>query len=82
MALQIDFRQDLNHTKGGPKMNRFCSIFSQLLQLFPKAEFIHAVKRTGAERRTKGFSGWGQFVAMVCGTLLTRLTYEISYGLW
>jgi|GEM_PF-2263741 hypothetical protein len=40
-------------------MNRFCSIFSGLLQLFPKTECFHAVKRTGAERRTKGFSCWG-----------------------
>jgi hypothetical protein len=46
-------------------MNRFCSMFSQLLQLFPKSEFLHAVKKTGAERRTKGFSSWGQFVAML-----------------
>ena len=46
-------------------MNRFCSLFSELLQLFPKTEFFHVVKRTGAERRSRGFSCWGQFVAML-----------------
>ena len=44
-------------------MISFGSIFSQLLQLFPKTEFFQAVKKTGAERRTKGFSCWGQFVS-------------------
>jgi hypothetical protein len=37
-------------------MNNFCSIFSQLLQLFPRIEFVNAVKETKAERHTKGFS--------------------------
>ncbi len=46
-------------------MNRFCSIFSQLLQLFPRTEFEQAVKSTRAERHARGFSCWGQFVAML-----------------
>jgi hypothetical protein len=63
-------------------MNRFCSIFSQLLQLFPKTEFFHAVKRTGAERRTKGFSCWGQFVAMLfCQLGRAHTLREITGGL-
>jgi len=63
-------------------MNRFCSIFSQLLQLFPKTEFIQAVKRTGAERRTKGFSCWGQFVAMLfCQLGRAHTLREITGGL-
>lgn len=63
-------------------MNRFCSIFSQLLQLFPKTEFFQAVKRTGAERRTKGFSCWGQFVAMVfCQLGRAHTLREITGGL-
>ena len=46
-------------------MNNFCSIFSQLLQLFPRLEFQHMVKQTHAERHAKGFTCWGQFVAML-----------------
>lgn len=46
-------------------MNRFCSIFSQLLQLFSRIEFQKAVKETKAERHARGFTCWGQFVAML-----------------
>lgn len=45
-------------------MNRVCSIFSQLLRLFPRAEFERAVKQHKAERHARGFTSWGQFVAM------------------
>jgi hypothetical protein len=44
---------------------RFCSIFNQLLQLFPRYEFERAVKDTKAERHARGFTCWGQFVAML-----------------
>jgi hypothetical protein len=46
-------------------MNRFCSIFSQLLQLFPRIEFQRLVKEAKAERHARGFTCWGQFVAML-----------------
>ena len=46
-------------------MNRFSSIFSQLLQLFSRTEFQHLVTVTRAERYSKGFTCWGQFVAML-----------------
>lgn len=63
-------------------MNRFCSIFSQILQLFPKSEFIQAVRRTGAERRAKGFTCWGQFVAMLfCQLGRAHSLREITGGL-
>jgi len=45
-------------------MTRFSSMFSQLLQLFPRLEFEQAVKKHNAERGAKGFTSWGQFVAM------------------
>jgi hypothetical protein len=44
---------------------RFCSMFSQLLQLFPRVEFQRAVHATQAERHARGFTCWGQFVAML-----------------
>jgi hypothetical protein len=63
-------------------MNRFCSIFSQILQLFPRSEFIQAVGRTGAERRAKGFSSWGQFVArLFCQLGRAHSLREITGGL-
>ena len=46
-------------------MNKFSSIFEQILQIFSEEEFYKAVKETGTEERTKGFSCWSQFVAML-----------------
>lgn len=46
-------------------MQRFSSIFSQLLQLFPRLEFEQAVKKHKSDYAAKGFSSWGQFVAML-----------------
>jgi len=39
-------------------MNKFCSIFSQLLQLFP-GRVQHMVKKNPAEWHAKGFTCWG-----------------------
>ncbi len=47
-------------------INKYSSIFSQILSLFPRLEFEKLVKETEAERRTKGFTSWGQF-----GTIYT-----------
>jgi len=63
-------------------MNNFCSIFSQLLQLFPRVEFQHMVKETHAERHAKGFTCWGQFVAMLfCQLGRAHSLREITGGL-
>src|SRR5437667_1270592 len=63
-------------------MTRFSSIFSQLLQLFPRLEFEQAVKEHHAERSTKGFSSWGQFVAMLfCQLGRAHSLREICGGL-
>lgn len=50
-------------------MTRFCSIFNQLLQLFPRTEFQKAVIDTQAERHARGFTCWDQFVAMLFAQL-------------
>lgn len=50
-------------------MPRFCSIFNQLLQLFPRMEFQRAVFETNAERHARGFTCWEQFVAMLFAQL-------------
>jgi len=63
-------------------MNRVCSIFSQLLRLFPRLEFQQAVRETGAERHARGFTCWGQFVAMLfCQLGQARSLREICGGL-
>jgi hypothetical protein len=61
---------------------RFCSIFNQLLQLFPRVEFQRAVKETNAERHARGFTCWGQFVAMLfCQLGRAHSLREITGGL-
>jgi uncharacterized protein DUF4372/DDE family transposase len=63
-------------------MTRFCSIFNQLLQLFPRVEFQKAVVETRAERHARGFTCWGQFVAMVfCQLGKAHSLREIAGGL-
>ena len=63
-------------------MTRFSSIFSQLLQLFPRLEFEEAVKKHKAERGAKGFTCWGQFVAMMfCQLGRAHSLREICGGL-
>lgn len=63
-------------------MNRFCSIFSQLLQLFSRTEFEQAVRETKSERHARGFTSWGQFVAMLfCHLGRAHTLREITGGL-
>lgn len=44
---------------------RNASLFSQLLQHFPRTEFQRLVRKHGAERGAKGFTCWTQFIAML-----------------
>lgn len=41
------------------------SLFNQLLHHFPRTEFAALVKATKAERHSRGFTCWTQFVAML-----------------
>lgn len=50
-------------------MVRFCSIFSQILQLFSRQDFQRAVQQTKAERHARGFRSWDQFIAMLFAQL-------------
>jgi len=57
-------------------------MFSQLLKLFPRTEFQALVKRTYAERHARGFTCWGQFVAMLfCQLGRAHSLREICGGL-
>lgn len=67
---------------GGSTMQRFSSIFSQILQLFPRNEFESAVKEHKSEYASKGFGSWGQFVAMLfCQLGRAHSLREICDGL-
>lgn len=63
-------------------MNKFSSIFGQMLQIFSKGEFYRAVAETGAEKRAKGFTCWQQFVGMMfCQLGQAHSLREICGGL-
>jgi hypothetical protein len=63
-------------------MNKFSSIFGQILQIFSKNEFYEAVKATGADRGEKGFTCWQQFVGMMfCQLGQAQSLREICGGL-
>ena len=63
-------------------MKRVCSIFSQILQLVPRDSFEAAVRTHQAERHARGFSSWGQFVAMLfCQLAQAKSLREITEGL-
>jgi len=63
-------------------LNRVCSIFSQLLNLFPRAEFERFVKERKGERHARRFTCWGQFVAMLfCQLARAHSLREICQGL-
>ena len=63
-------------------MTRVCSIFSQILQLIPRLEFESAVRQHKAERHARGFTSWGQFIAMLfCQLGHAKSLREICGGL-
>jgi hypothetical protein len=63
-------------------MTRVCSIFSQILQWFPRLEFDAAVREHKAERHARGFTCWQQFVSMLfCQLGHAQSLREICGGL-
>jgi len=63
-------------------MVKVASLFSQILAHFPRAEFAALVKKHNAEYKTKGFSTWAQFVAMIfCHLAGADSLREITGGL-
>jgi hypothetical protein len=63
-------------------MYRVSSIFSQLLQSFPRLEFEALVRQHNAERHARGFTCWQQFVAMMfCQLAHAQSLREICGGL-
>lgn len=63
-------------------MVKTASLFSQLLQHFPRLQFESLVKKHRAERGAKGFKCWTQFVAMLfCHVAGADSLREICNGL-
>lgn len=63
-------------------MRTFSSVFQQILNLFPRAEFAYQVKSHGAERHARGFTCWQQFVSMLfCQLGRAQSLREICDGL-
>jgi Domain of unknown function (DUF4372)/Transposase DDE domain len=63
-------------------MIKTASLFSQLLQHFPRDRFATLVKETGADKHAKGFNCWTQFVAMLfCQMAHADSLREICNGL-
>ncbi len=63
-------------------MNKFSSVFGQMLQIISRREFYKAVVETGAENKAKGFTCWQQFVAMLfCQLGQAHSLREITGGL-
>jgi len=61
---------------------KVCSIFSQVLKLFSRGEFEKAVKEHKAEHHARGFTSWGQFMAMLfCQLGRAHSLREICGGL-
>ena len=63
-------------------MTQVCSVYSQLLQLFPRGQLAQAVKQHQAEFNAKGFTCWEQFVAMLfCQVAHLNSLREVCLGL-
>ena len=63
-------------------MYKVCSIFSQVLKLFSRGDFERAVKEHQTEWHARGFTSWGQFMAMLfCQLGRAHSLREICGGL-
>src|SRR5262245_11411475 len=63
-------------------VNRFCSLFSQILKFIPRDRFERAVRGCNAERHARGVSCWQQLVSMLfCQLGRAHSLREIEQGL-
>jgi hypothetical protein len=63
-------------------MNRVCSVFRQILNVFSRAEFEQLARKHGGERHARGFTCWDQLVAMLfCHLGRAQSLREICGGL-
>ena len=63
-------------------MNRFSSLFSQILKFIPRTDFVGEVRKLSAERHARGVSCWQQLVSMLfCQLGRAHGLREIEKGL-
>lgn len=63
-------------------MSTFCSLFRQILQIIPRAQFQQLTQAHGSERHARGFTSWQQMVAMLfCHLGRAQSLREIEHGL-
>ena len=63
-------------------MNRVCSVFRQILNVFSRTEFDQLARKHGGERHARGFTCWDQLVAMMfCHLGRAQSLREICGGL-
>ena len=63
-------------------MNRVCSVFRQILNVFSRTEFDQLARKHGGERHARGFTCWDQLVAMLfCHLGRAQSLREICGGL-
>jgi len=63
-------------------MSQCASLFSQILSLFPRNVFADIVRKHKADKHSKGFTCWDQFVAMLfCQLAQAKSLREICGGL-
>ena len=63
-------------------MNRVCSVFRQILNVFSRTEFDQLARKHGGERHARGFTCWDQLVAMLfCHLGRAQSMREICGGL-
>jgi len=70
-------KQTHNYPKEATPVSKF---FSQILSIFSKGDFARAVIDRKAERNSKGFGSWDQFVAMLFCQLAGAKSLREIYG--
>lgn len=79
-ACTVGFAKD--NVQEDPAMNRVCSVFQQILNIFSRSEFEQLARKHGAERHARGFTCWDQLVAMLfCHLGRAQSLREICGGL-
>lgn len=63
-------------------MERFCSLFSQIVRVIPRTRFAQLVSQHRSDRHARGFTSWDQFAAMLlCHLGRMHSLREIEHGL-
>jgi hypothetical protein len=61
-------------------MSPICSVYSQVLQLFPRGQLANAVKQHQAELSAKGFTSWEQFARFLVSLYRSKSFFRSIHG--